>query len=93
MPNNLNPFPSDEVVDLFRQALVDADAIDMIPEGLLLSDGDWPEGYPTHESITTGTRSGKKLSVALPPEVWLSRAVLWGQGLAIMDQFLLELSL
>ena len=59
IPNTSNVFPSDEVVELFHQALSDADADNMIPEGFLLSDDNWLDGYPTHEMITIGTLSGK----------------------------------
>lgn len=89
-PNDSCPFVSVEAIDLFYQALTEAEDQDIIPNHLMVTAEEWPDGYPTHELITTGTRSGKKLSVALPYDIWWPRAVVWARALRIMQQFIMD---
>lgn len=88
VPDHSSPFPSADIDDLFRQALADAEAEELIPDNMLVTMEEWPEGYPTHEAIASGIRSGKKLAVALPFAIWWPRAVRWAQAVQILEQFL-----
>lgn len=90
-PNDSCPFTSAEAVDLFYEALAEAEDQGIILNHLMVTAAEWPNGYPTHELITTGTQSGKKLSVALPYDIWWPRAVLWARALCIMQQFIMDL--
>jgi hypothetical protein len=87
-----SPFESD-ILDHFYRALDDVCEHNLVPDHLGVSADEWPNGYPTHETITTGMRSGKRLSVALPLDIWWPRAILWAQGLRVMQQFIMDLEL
>lgn len=91
VPDTSNPWQSAHVVNIFRQALTEAQDNNIIPDHLMVMPDDWPNGYPTHEFITSGTRSGKRLLIALPYDIWWPRAVLWAQSLRIMQQLIIEL--
>lgn len=91
VPDDSCPFPFAEAVDLFYQALADAEDQGVIPNHLMVTAEEWPNAYPTHEIITTGAQSGKKLSVALPYDIWWPRAILWARALRIMQQFIMDL--
>ena len=72
---------------------MDVHSSNLIPDSLMVSADEWTdESYPSHKEIMTGTRSGKKLLITLPPAIWESQAVLWAQGLRIMEQFVVELN-
>ena len=87
-----SPFKSD-ILNLFHQALYDLCKHNLVLDHLGVSADKWPNGYPTHETIATGMRSGKRLSVALPLDIWWPRAILWAQGLCIMQQFIMDLEM
>jgi hypothetical protein len=93
VPITANPFGSSAIEDLFDQALMNAHSNSIIPDGHMVSENDWVDSsYPSHEEIMTGTRSGKKLLISLPPIIWERRAILWAQGLRVMEQFVIELN-
>jgi hypothetical protein len=83
VPSNGSPF-SPELQAVFFDAL-QVQAQEIIPEdfGLLL------DSYPTMETIHLG-RGGKKITVVLPLDIWLPRALAWAQGLELMNGLIVE---
>lgn len=87
-----NPFGSSDIEALFDEALLAVNDSGIIPGGLMVSVNEWlDDSYLTHERIMTGTRSGKRLLIALPPAIWEPRALLWAQGLWVMEQFIIDI--
>ncbi|KAJ7245205.1 hypothetical protein C8J57DRAFT_1438317 [Mycena rebaudengoi] len=84
VPSNGSPF-SPELQAVFFDALQEVQAQEIIPEdfGLLL------DSYPTTETIHLG-RGGKKITVVLPLDIWLPRALAWAQGLELMNGLIVE---
>ncbi|KAK7001953.1 hypothetical protein R3P38DRAFT_2557956, partial [Favolaschia claudopus] len=84
VPRNEAPFRSDYAMTVFRQALTQINAEDIIPEHFGVSPGEWPEeGYPESEVIKV---SRKDIEITLPFPVWWPRAVAWARGLDTMSQ-------
>ncbi|KAK7030025.1 Integrase catalytic domain-containing protein [Favolaschia claudopus] len=83
VPKHETPFKSEYAMDVFRQALTQINAADIIPEHLGVSPNDWPEdGYPETELVKVGR---KDVEFTLPFPVWWPRAVLWARGLETMS--------
>ena len=62
---------------------------DWIPRDYHLREEEWgDEGYPVFENIPFGKRGSRKLPIALPRSIWLSRAVQWVRYLHVMDGIL-----
>ncbi|KAH7908744.1 hypothetical protein BJ138DRAFT_1012174, partial [Hygrophoropsis aurantiaca] len=90
VPEQRNPFPSAEIEALFHQALADVQAEGHLPGTLAFPTSEWDlKSYPTHEDITVGFRRAKTLTVPLPPNVWMPRAIIWAQALQVLEHFLL----
>ncbi|KAJ7254470.1 hypothetical protein C8J57DRAFT_1076161, partial [Mycena rebaudengoi] len=84
VPLNGSPF-SPELQAVFFDALQEVQAQEIIPEdfGLLL------DSYLTTETIHLG-RGGKKITIVLPLDIWLPRALAWAQGLELMNGLIVE---
>ncbi|KAJ7588142.1 hypothetical protein C8J56DRAFT_785769 [Mycena floridula] len=89
VPKHKCPFPDDEDMRTFEQALLSLSQEDIIPSGFGLTPLEWEDGqYPPYEIIPSGRRGSKKLRVQLPHLVWKPRADLWGRALSIMNNIL-----
>ncbi|KAJ7759836.1 hypothetical protein B0H14DRAFT_3096449 [Mycena olivaceomarginata] len=84
VPDHRSPF-SAAMQTLFFDSLKALQDEGAVPEGYGLTpeelDGN---AYPTCESIHLG-RGGKKISIILPVDIWWRRAVLWAQGLELIE--------
>ena len=91
-PRNENPFESDADIETFNEALQSVQSEGIVPDGYGILPEEWDDdGYPTYEILKVGRRGTKQLRIALPHEIWKSRAELWTQALVVMTG-LLELS-
>ncbi|KAG1889907.1 hypothetical protein F4604DRAFT_1568299 [Suillus subluteus] len=91
VPNNSNPFPSPEAEVIFCRALADVQSAGLKPDNVLFPASQWViDTYETHEDISVGFRKTKSLTIHLPPEIWMPRALDWAQGLSVLH-YLLEL--
>jgi hypothetical protein len=92
VPRSCSPFTNSAQADILFAALDDIRAAGLIPEGLGLSQSGWAEDtYPGFEIVTYGRRK-KDIVVELPEEIWLPRAIAWGQGLYAMQTLLYQLN-
>ncbi|KAJ7232737.1 hypothetical protein C8J57DRAFT_1044785 [Mycena rebaudengoi] len=85
VPPNGSPFNA-EIQAVFHDALQAVRAEEVIPEEF----ADTLDDYPDEETIHLG-RGGKKISVVLPSDIWLPRALLWAQGLELMARLMVEI--
>ncbi|KAJ7580433.1 hypothetical protein C8J56DRAFT_730369, partial [Mycena floridula] len=89
VPKHKCPFPDDDDMVTFEQALLESSQQDIIPGGFGLAPTEWEDGqYPPYEIILAGRRGSRKLHVQLPHLVWKPHADLWGRALAIMNNIL-----
>jgi hypothetical protein len=85
-----NPFHEGAVEDQFYAILNEVRSNGLIPEGYGVLDCEWENMcYPEVEVINLGPR-GKEIVVALPKAIWLSRAILFVQGLDVMTRMLID---
>ncbi|KAJ7683760.1 hypothetical protein B0H17DRAFT_27044 [Mycena rosella] len=69
------PFQGDEAAHIFSCALAELKALEIIPQQLGVSPGEWDEdGYPETELVKVGR---KEVEITLPFVVWWPRAVAW----------------
>ncbi|KAJ7602094.1 hypothetical protein DFH06DRAFT_1024231, partial [Mycena polygramma] len=87
VPSHNGPF-NPELEAVFFEALEAVKAQNIVPESFDLN----LDAYPLRESIHLG-RGGKRISVILPVDVWWPRALLWAQGLDLMDRMIVEAEL
>ncbi|KAF8189539.1 hypothetical protein K438DRAFT_1593144, partial [Mycena galopus ATCC 62051] len=86
VPKHAEPFEDETAMQLFYDALAQADADGTVFPGYGLLLEEWEDGvYPSFEILKSGRRGGKQLCVALPDSIWRPRAEMWGRGLAILD--------
>ena len=65
----------------------------LVPPGLAVEAKDWSEeDYPASEVIPYGKKRSQELEIALTPEVWWPRAVLWAQALHTLRLIMVEYS-
>lgn len=89
VPSGNSPFANGQFETLFRESLSEVQRRNIIPEGYGVTAAEWQGGsYGDAEDIALG-RSGRKVSVALPRELWWRRAVRWAQGLEVLTQILM----
>ncbi len=89
VPSSESPFTSETFEQVFWTSLDEVLKKDIIPGGYGVTVPEWENGvYSDYEGISLG-RSGRKVSVALPPQIWWRRAVRWAQGLEILTQVLM----
>jgi len=89
VPDHSYPFPSPEAEVIFRQALAEVQSAGLKPDNILFPVSEWSiDTYDTHEDISVGFRKTKSLSVYLPPEIWMPRALAWAQGLSVLHHLL-----
>ncbi|KAF8505008.1 hypothetical protein JB92DRAFT_3084177 [Gautieria morchelliformis] len=62
----------------------------LIPDGYGVIAAEWEDGYQEYETICVGCRA-RELVVELPESIWYSRAVVWSQGLHIMQTLVYQL--
>lgn len=87
VPKHANPFPDNESMTLFYDALEAAIHQGIVPSGYGLRPEEWgEEGYPSVEILKSGRRGGRQLRIPLPDGIWRPRAEQWGRALAILDQ-------
>lgn len=92
VPKHADPFPSREILDIFDKSIIEAATAGIVPPGYGLLQDEWEKDiYPAYEIIGTGrrggkARGGKELRIELPTHIWFPRAVLWGQGLDLMNR-------
>lgn len=78
-PKHANPFPDDESITLFYNALEAAIHQGIVPSGYGLRPEEWgEEGYPSVEILKSGRRGGRQLRIPLPDGIWQPRAEQWG---------------
>ena len=84
VPENVDPFPSDDHREAFWTVLTQVREDEMIPQGFGLLPEEQEDGiYPSYEIITVGRRRAE-YTVELPNELWWARSVLWSQALDIL---------
>lgn len=89
VPSSKSPFTNTALEQVFWSSLNEVLEKDIVPGGYGLTEAEWEDGmYSDHECISLG-RSGRKVSVALPPQIWWRRAVRWAQGLEILTHVLM----
>lgn len=89
LPSSESPFTSEALEQVFWGSLNEVLKKDIIPGGYGVTASGWDQGvYGDYEGISLG-RSGRKVSIALPPQIWWRQAVRWAQGLEILTQVLM----
>ncbi|KAF5340537.1 hypothetical protein D9758_015819 [Tetrapyrgos nigripes] len=85
-PRHQNPFAGEpRKLACFAKALAKLTDKGCVPRGYGIRPEEWgDEGYPSVETIHTGRRGSKELSISLPDEIWRPRAELWAQGLYLL---------
>lgn len=74
---------------LFRDALRQVCDQGIIPEGYGVLEDEWGgDGYPTVETIQSGRRGRREITLGLPDSIWRPRAILWIQAVDIMTRIL-----
>ncbi|KAJ6494116.1 hypothetical protein C8R47DRAFT_1267661 [Mycena vitilis] len=85
VPKHQNPF-SDDALQIFEDALAEADRVQVIPPGYGLLPEEWENNtYPAFEILKSGRKGSKELRVALPDSIWRPRAESWGRALAVLN--------
>ncbi|KAJ7094250.1 hypothetical protein C8R43DRAFT_1092450 [Mycena crocata] len=86
VPKHAEPFTDDAHMQLFYDALTEAEEQNIIPPGYGLLPDEWADRvYPSFEILKSGRRGSKQLRIALPDDIWRPRAEMWGRALAILD--------
>jgi hypothetical protein len=76
-------------MQIFCEALAEVQSAGLKPDNTLFAASEWAiDTYETHEDISVGFRKTKTLSVYLPPEIWMPRALAWAQGLSVLHHLL-----
>ncbi|KAF8509535.1 hypothetical protein JB92DRAFT_2729807 [Gautieria morchelliformis] len=93
VPRHQNPFdrlpPAAEAA--FWRVLQELEDTGFQPKNMGVLPEEWDDGtYPTPEVLTAGRRA-KEISVCLPVDVWLPRAVVWARSLHVLNHILFEL--
>ncbi|KAL1948877.1 hypothetical protein VTO73DRAFT_10683 [Trametes versicolor] len=89
VPSANSPFANGQFEALFRESLSEVQKRNIVPDGYGVTAAEWQGGlYGDAEEIALG-RSGRKVSVALPRELWWRRAIRWAQGLEVLTQILM----
>lgn len=84
VPRTQNPFISPAHEALLDAALEDLQTSGLIPVGYGVRPSEWDRGgYPITEQVRYGRR--RDITVTLPQCIWLARAVVWAQGLHVME--------
>ena len=86
MPKHSSPFENrPELYEAFIQNIELLVRGETSPPGFGLLPEEWgDEGYPPVEPIPYGRRGGMK-EIPLTDHIWRPRAVLWGQGLFVLN--------
>ncbi|KAH6907737.1 hypothetical protein BKA70DRAFT_1104288 [Coprinopsis sp. MPI-PUGE-AT-0042] len=87
-PKSNNPFDSDVELTVFETLLSAMKEEGRVPVGYGLLPDEWEEfggQYQPYHDIPARNR-GQELRIDLPHEVWHPRAVLWAQGLMLMEK-------
>lgn len=75
---------SSEGLDIFWSVLHNVIAEKVKPAGYGVHPDEWQNSaYPTTEFINIGQRGAKQVAIQLTDPLWLERAWLWTQGLAV----------
>ncbi|EJD34136.1 hypothetical protein AURDEDRAFT_176814 [Auricularia subglabra TFB-10046 SS5] len=84
-PKGENPFDDDNM-QLFKNALAEVISQEIIPSDYGVDPTEWEDGdYPDTETILIAGRSSE---IQLTLAIWWPRAVLWAQGLDVMNAVL-----
>ncbi|KAK7678905.1 hypothetical protein QCA50_018045 [Cerrena zonata] len=82
------PF-NEHYLNIFRNALQQVRNEVIIPEEYGILENEWEEnGYPTVETIQSGRRRRREITLGLPDNIWRPRAILWIQAVDIMTRIL-----
>jgi len=85
VPENNNPFTSDDELQLFAHLLQHYQNQAYIPSGYGMLQDEWEGGiYPTFQVISSGRRGSKQLMIGLPDNIWQPQSELWVQALDIL---------
>ncbi|KAF8494773.1 hypothetical protein JB92DRAFT_3230669, partial [Gautieria morchelliformis] len=90
VPRSQPPFSNPLHEAIFFAALDQARGMGLIPDGYGVIAAEWEDGYQEYETIRVGRRA-QELVVELPESIWYSHAVVWSQGLHIMQTLLYQL--
>jgi hypothetical protein len=93
VPRHRSPFEGlpPAVETAFWDGLQEVEDSGFHPDNMGISPEEWDDGiYPTQEVLTAGRRA-KEISVSLPVNVWLHRAVVWARSLHVLNHILFEL--
>ncbi|GLB45737.1 hypothetical protein LshimejAT787_2700070 [Lyophyllum shimeji] len=94
VPKHSMPYRTEAGLNSFKTAVLALAEGGVIPSGYGLLPEEWDEtGYPSVETIRSGRRGGKELSIDLPDEIWRPRAEQWVRALHIMDQIRYDFTL
>jgi hypothetical protein len=84
VPRSRSPFMNPAHETLLNDTLNDLCTSALIPAGYGVRESEWEEDdYPTTEQVRYGRR--KEITLHLPLSIWLPRAVVWAQGLYVME--------
>jgi hypothetical protein len=88
VPHHYNPFGGEGKDLQFFEVLAKVVEQEVHPNGYGLHPNEWEEeSYPVLEWVRAGKRGNKEIQVSLENTIWMRRAVLWVQGLAVLSQF------
>jgi hypothetical protein len=83
VPSHRSPF-SKEDESAFFETLAQAVQLNITPAGYGVLPEEWIDGlYPSFEELIVGRRR-RAFRISLSDEIWLQRARLWVQGLAVL---------
>lgn len=88
VPSSESPF-TEEDLEAFSLALSAVSMAGFVPNGYGLREDERESGsYPTVETLNSGRRGRREIVVGLPEHIWYSRALLWAQGLDVLNRTL-----
>lgn len=85
VPEDENPFATEEEEQVFHTALAILHEAQTVPHGYYLQEDEWENGtYSEVEALYSGRRGSREIFITLPNSVWRPRAEMWARALDLL---------